>query len=419
MQDTLWRMQWPYVRTHSVFYMQKFGNRFPATIELDALPSLPTTDKQELLADQEKTSPFGEYVACPQECIIRLHRTSGTTGRPLNLANSRKDLEWTAKLGGRAFFASGLRPGDRVVHCLNYCIWTGGLTDHLALEAAGACVIPFGVGNSRQLLETISDLKVTAISCTPSYPAVLEKILQDEGQKQPRELGLRLALLGGEAGLDNNEFRQNLERKWGFAVRNANYGLSEVVSIIGSQCEHTSEFHFHVSDFVFVEILDAASNPLPLENGTVGELVCTHLRKECQPLVRYRTRDVIKVTGTERCSCGRTSWRFRVIGRTDDMFNVRGINVFPTAVQAVIVGQPSLTTGQFRISLQGPGPYDHLALKVEAAPKLPRTEWPAAIQQIEHTLRVRLGVTTKVSLIEAGSLPLTDGKTNWIERNPL
>lgn len=415
LQSELWTRQWAYVREHSTFYKDKYVVRFPADLSLEGLQDLPFTEKDDLRLSQESSYPYGDYIACPEEAVVRLHITSGTTGRPLHLANSQKDLEWIARIGGRAFYAAGLRPGDRVVHCLNYCMWTGGLTDHMNLEATGACVIPYGVGGAEKLLETIEQLGVTAISCTPSYPALLEKLLREQG-KDPRDLKLRLGLFGGEAGLDNMEFRQNLESRWGFSVRNANYGMSEIMSIFGSQSEFTNDLHFHASDAVFVEILDAQGNVLPIREGTTGELVCTHLRKECQPLIRYRTRDVITVTGTGKAECGRTSWRFRVTGRTDDMFNVRGINVFPSAVQKAVMGRPDISSGQFRIVLRGAGPWDRIELTVEAAQDLAPSEWERAARTLEQNVREHAGATAVVTLVAADSLPRTAGKTNLIER---
>ena len=198
-QKRLWPDQWRYVGAASAFYRGKLDRRLPAELDLDALQQLPCTDKEELRQSQEQSYPFGDYIACQEQQVVRLHRTSGTTGRPLQLANSRRDVAAIARIGGRAMFAAGARPGDRVVHCLNYCLWTGGVTDHLALEAAGACVVPFGVGSTDRLLETIADLRITAISCTPSYPALLEKVLRS-ANRRPLDLGLRLGLFGGEAG---------------------------------------------------------------------------------------------------------------------------------------------------------------------------------------------------------------------------
>jgi phenylacetate-CoA ligase len=388
-QDTLWARQWESVRARSAFYRAKPDANTERSLTLDALSEFPLTEKDELRRSQEAAYPFGDYISCKQDEVVRLHRTSGTTGRPLHLANSRRDVDMIARIGGRAQFCAGLRPSDRVVHCLNYCLWTGGVTDHMTLEEAGATVIPFGVGNTRLLLDTIADLGATAISCTPSYPALLEKALRESG-REPRSLALRLGLFGGEAGLDNLNFRHALEATWGFRVRNANYGLSEVMSNFASQCEHSNDLHFHGADGLFLEVLDAGGNRLPIKEGTTGELVATHLAKECQPLVRFRTRDVITITGADLCACGRTSWRFRVTGRTDDMFNVRGINVFPSAVQTGVLSRPDLSSGQFRILLEGPGPWDRVRVKAEAAAGLAPELFAAAA--IEHAAAIRAGV---------------------------
>jgi phenylacetate-CoA ligase len=415
LQDSLWAQQWRYVKA-SVFYQQKLGRTFARDIVLDQLAELPCTEKDDLRKSQELSYPFGDYIRCREDQIVRLHRTSGTTGRPLHLASSQKDVSLVAKVGGRALFAAGVRPGDRVVHCLNYCMWTGGLTDHMALETAGACVIPFGTGNTGKLLEIIEDLGVNVISSTPSYPSLLEKILRETGKKRPRDLRLRLGLFGGEAGLDNPELRAAMENTWGFGVRNANYGMSEVLSLFASQCERTNDLHFHGSDAVFIEILDANENSLPVREGTTGELVCTHLAKECQPLIRYRTRDVITITATAPCECGRTAWRFRVTGRTDDMFNVRGVNVFPTAVQKAILSRPDIASGQYRIILNGPGPYDRVEVKAEAAASLATTDWANAAKRLARVIQETAGASAEVVLVPIGHLPRTDGKTSWIER---
>ena len=412
-----WPAQWEYVCGNSVFYQRKFGATVDTALPLSRIAELPLTEKDELRDSIEQCPPFGDYLACDPGRVVRLHRTSGTTGGPVNIAWTQQDAGVTARVGARAMFAAGLRPGDRVVHCLNYCLWTGGLTDHLALEAAGATVIPFGVGHTRQLLRTIAKLGVTAISCTPSYPALMEKVLTESGGRNPRELGLRLALFGGEGGLDNDEFRNRLEQTWGFQVRNANYGLSEVMSQFAGQCPITNDLHFHAGDVVFAELLDPdRGTTLPVEAGNRGELVLTNLRRQAQPLVRYRTGDIVTVTDTDPCQCGRTSWRFRIAGRTDDMFNVRGINVFPTAISEVLAAAGDLTSGQFRVTLRGPGPYDRIEMKVEAASSLGEREFDGASMALEQRVREHIGATAAVSMVPHMSLPRTDGKTSWIER---
>jgi phenylacetate-CoA ligase len=413
-QKQLWVRQWPWVSRASPFYREKLG-AVPELLPLDALGTLPFTDKDELRRSQEAAYPYGSHMACSEDRVVRIHCTSGMTGRPLRLANSRRDAALIARVGGRAQFSAGLRPGDRVVHCLNYCLWTGGVSDHLTLEEAGAAVVPFGVGHTKQLLDTIADLGVTAISCTPSYPALLEKHLREEG-RNPRSLGLRLGLFGGEAGLDNLEFRNTMEAVWDFRVRNANYGMSEVLSNFGSQCDRTNDLHFHGGDVLFAEIVDAAGTSLRIEDGVTGELVCTHLEKECQPLIRFKTRDVVTVTGTDPCACGRTTWRFRVAGRTDDMFNVRGVNIFPSAVQRVILGRPDLTSGQFRIVLAGKGPWDRIVVRAEAAEGLDPAAWPDASRALAAVIRAATGASAEVTMIPLDSLPRTAGKTALIER---
>jgi phenylacetate-CoA ligase len=417
LQERLWQAQWDHVRARSAFYRRKFGPATDRARTLDGLRDLPLTDKEEIRAAQEASPPYGDYVACAPERVARIHRTSGTTGRALNIAFSQKDVEVVTRLGGRAMFCAGARPGLVIVHCLNYQLWAGGVTDHMIIEASGATAVPFGVGHTRKLLETITELRVSGIHCTPSYPALLEKVLREEMGRDPRSLGLQLGLFGGEAGLDNRVFRERLEETWGFKVRNANFGLSEVMSILGSQCEHTSDLHFHAGDGVFAELLDPGSGErLPVREGATGELVCTHLAKECQPLVRYRTRDVLTVTGTGPCACGRATWRFRVTGRTDDMFNVRGVNVFPTAVQHVVAEARDIASGHFRVVLAGPEPYDRIPLRVEAAPGLPPERWTLAATELERRIRAAIGATAEVTMLPFEALPRTEGKTRLVER---
>jgi phenylacetate-CoA ligase len=299
-------------------------------------------------------------------------------------------------------------------------MWSGGLTDHLSLESVGATVIPFGIGHTQRLMETIEELQITAISCTPSYPAVMEKVLRESTiRRDPRDLGLRLGLFGGEACLDNVSFRDALETTWGFKVRNANYGLSEVLSLFAGQCEASHDLHFHGEDVIFAELIDPNTlRQIPIETGATGELVCTNLNRECQPLVRYRTGDLITISSVDRCECGRTSWRFRVSGRSDDMFNVRGVNVFPSAIQRVLLSRPQQTSGHFRIHLRGPGPYDRIALKVEQAEHGDPSQVCQASSELEVAIRNAIGASAIVTMVPFESLPRSEGKTSWIERTP-
>jgi phenylacetate-CoA ligase len=199
-------------------------------------------------------------LAAPPEKVSRLHRTSGTTGQAMNLAMSALDCEITEIVGGRAQSLAGLKAGTMVVHCLNYQMWMGGLTDHLTLERTGATVVPFGVGSTELLINTILETGITAISCTPSYPAVLERVIAERfPDLSPRDLGLKLGLFGGEPGIDDPAFRKRLSETWGMQPRNANYGVSDVFCNFASECAHDTALHFVAHDVLHVELIDPDS----------------------------------------------------------------------------------------------------------------------------------------------------------------
>jgi len=414
LRQELWSSQAEYVAKSSPFFRKLWDGRKPPA-RLEDLPKMPLADKSMLRESQAAHPPFGDYLASPAERVIRLHRTSGTTGVAMNLALSAADAAQTALVGGRAQRAAGLGPGHRVVHCLNYQMWMGGFTDHTTLEATGAMVIPFGVGGSELLVRTIREIGVTAISCTPSYPAVLEKVIAEKfPDLRPRDLGLKLGLFGGEAGLDDRDLRARLEEVWGFAVRNANYGVSDVFCNFAGQCEDQNDLHFMAGDALHTELIDPVSaEPLRWEEGASGELVLTHLKRDCQPLVRFRSGDIITLTGLDKCVCGRSAPRFRVIGRNDDMVVVRGLNVFPTMVSAVLNGFRELS-GEYRIALPGPPPYDRLPVQAELAASGPARDGLA--KEIEAAIKGGIGATAEVTLVPTNSLPRTEGKTRRVIR---
>ena len=409
-----WRSQRAYVIERSPFFARLWAGR-PVPERLEDLPTLPLCDKAMLRESQAASPPFGDYLAAVSSFIIRLHRTSGTTGQAMNIAQTEADAAQTAEVGARCFQAAGLTIGTLTVHCLNYRMWMGGVSDHLALEAVGATVIPFGVGDSQLLVRTILDLKVGVIHCTPSYPAALERTLAEHFPGlAPRDLGLRLGLFGGEAGLDNPSFRARLESVWGFTARNANYGVSDVFSNFASQCWANNDLHFLGEDVLYAELIEPESgDPVPWQEGASGELVLTHLKREAQPLVRFRTNDVIAIAGTGACACGREATRFRVLGRSDDMVVVRGVNVFPTAVGGVIAGLDALS-GEFRIRLGGSAPYDRLPVEAELADGAEGSD--ALARRVEEAIKTRLRASASVTLLPAASLPRTGGKTRRLIR---
>ena len=411
-----WERQRDYVAAFSSLHRRVWGGITPP-LRLEALAELPLIDKEMLRQSQRAHPPFGDYLAAAPEKVARIHRTSGTTGTAMNLALSARDARETAVVGGRAQAAAGLGPFHRVIHCLNYRLWMGGYTDHATLEETGATVVPFGVGETQLLIRTIQELGITAISCTPSYPAVLDRVIAEHFPGlRPRDLGLRLGLFGGEGGLDNPDFRRRLEANWGFKVRNANYGVSDVFCNFAGQSELDDDLHFMALDVLYPELIVPETGAvLPWREGESGELVLTHLTRECQPLVRFRTGDIILLTATDRAPCGRTAPRFRVVGRSDDMVVVRGINAFPAQLAAVINRDDRLS-GEYHIVLDGPGPYDSLSVEAELAQTFSGDPPAGLAEMVGAAIKRDLGLTAHVTLLEFGALPRTEGKTRRVIR---
>ena len=397
----------------SAFYRRLWSGHEPPEDWRD-IAGLPLTTKAMVRESQETHPPFGDYLATAPDRVRRVHRTSGTTGRPMNTALSERDCAMYARVGGRAARGVGLGPGDTVMHCLDYCLWMGGYTDHATLEAAGATVVPFGVGASERLIQTMRELRATAIYCTPSYPAVLERVIAERiPGLSPRGLGLRLGILTGEPGLENASFRDRVEAVWGFRARNL-YGISDIVTTFAGECDAGHDLHFAAADALLPELIEPdGGEALPWRTGATGELVLTHLERECQPLVRFRTGDIVTLTTIEPCACGRTSPRLRVVGRADDMIVVRGVNVYPGAVARVLNGFAALS-GEFRIRLADPPPYDRLPLEAELAPgQVAGPDLAAAVgAAIRHAVRASANVT----LVPAGTLPPSEGKTRRVVR---
>jgi phenylacetate-CoA ligase len=229
--------------------------------------------------------------------------------------------------GSRAFKTAGMNENDIVINCMNYCMWMGGFMDHQSMEATGAAVVPYGVGKTENLIAMLLDIDAPCIHSTPSYLATIRKVLQEKYGLSPRHLGMKKGFLGGEAGMQDESFRQKIESEWEMKAINANYGLSEVMSIIGSECGRREGLHFTAAPYLYVEIYEPVSKTVkPIEAGVTGELVLTNLVKEAQPLIRYRTGDIVEIISTDSCSCGNEGFRFLLRGRSDDMLVIKGIN---------------------------------------------------------------------------------------------
>ena len=321
----------------SPFYRRKLedaGVRPEHVVRLEDLPGLPFTTKEELRALQAESPPYGDYVCVDGIEIVRMHLSSGTTGKPLVMPYTERDVATSAEVGARAFWAAGVRPDDTLLHCLSYSFYTGGISDHAALEATGAAMIPVGLGQSARVLDLWRDLRPTALFSTITYPVHLAETAAERGL-DPRSLGLAKLVVTGEPGGQIAATHRRLEELWGAEVGDT-YGLSEVWGTLAGECEERAGLHFSGQDAALVELIEPESGEqVPVEEGVRGELVFTHLYREAAPLIRFRSRDVAEILGVD-CPCGRTGFRFRVVGRSDDMFRVRGINVFPSAVEELM-----------------------------------------------------------------------------------
>ena len=419
-QQQAWAQQSLYVSTHSTFYQQLWGDQQPPE-QLTDINQLPLSDKAMLRLSQAAHPPYGDYLAAAPQQANRFHRTSGTTGQAMNLVMSADDSHITEVIGGRCQSSAGLGPDHTVVHCLNYQMWMGGLTDHLTLEKTGATVVPFGVGNTELLIRTILETDINAISCTPSYPAVLEQVVKDKfPHLSPQDLGLQLGLFGGEPGLDDPHFRGRLNNTWGMQARNANYGVTDAFCNFAAQCEHDTALHFMAADVLYPELINPdTAQAMPIIAGAKGELVLTHLQRQCQPLVRFRTGDIIEITATQSCDCQRTGMRFKVVGRSDDMVVVRGLNLFPTMV-ATLINNQNLLSGDYRIVLDHAPPYSFLPIQVElsaSAMALSAAQKQQLATEITQQIKQHLGASAHVTLLDANSLPRSEGKTKRVIRN--
>ena len=422
MEKSLLLDQIEYVYAHSKMYRDKFakaGITKDKINHVQDLELLPFTTKQELRSSQKRLTPFGDFLAASVEQVSRVHRTSGITGKFIYTALTKNDLDLTHNCGARAFWAAGLRPHHRVVHCLNYCMWMGGYTDHANLETTGATVIPFGVGNAKQLIQVIKDAGINVISSTPSYPKHLEKVVKANFNMDPRELGLEIGLFGGEPGLDNPVYRRRIETTWGMKAQNANYGVSDVLCNFASVCQDNYKLHFLGQGALLVQLIDPLTlKDIPITQGAVGEMVLTHLKKEAQPLIRYRTSDLMEVLETGSCECGRTGFRFKIVGRADDMLHVKGINVFPNGISMVLEDLVPQVTGEFQIILDHPSPYSNLEIKVEHGINITPDRMTDLKSKIEQKIKETLNFKGIVDLVKPDSIERTKmGKARRVIRD--
>ena len=374
---------------------------------LEAIRRLPFTTSDDLRAHY----PFG-LLAVSKDEVVRVHTSSGTTGRAKAICFSKNDIDFSANLIARCLVMTGTGKGDTLQNMMTYGLFTGALVMHYGAEKVGALVIPAGPGNTERQIQLMRDFGTTVIHITPSYSLYLASALQQKGIDPRKDLNLRRAYLGAEPY--SEETRKKIEEIYGIDVYNS-YGLTEMSGPgVAFECSYKNGMHLW-EDHFFAEIINPETGEV-LEDGQEGELVLTSLRREAMPLIRYRTRDITKII-TGVCECGRTHRRIsRILGRSDDMFVVKGVNVFPQQIEQVLMGIKGVAQN-YQIQLES---YDHLTIRVEIAKELFDGNIEHLLQlQTEITDKVRADILVKpkIELLEPGALPVSEGKAKRVIDN--
>ncbi len=373
------------------------------------LSRLPFTSKQDL----RENYPFGLF-AVPMSSVVRLHASSGTTGRSTVVGYTKRDIDTWSELMARCFVAAGLTKNDIIHNAYGYGLFTGGLGAHYGAERLGASVIPMSGGNTKRQIMILQDFGPTAICCTPSYALNLAEQGQAMGVDM-RSLRLRVGIFGAEPWSD--QMRDQLEDQLAIQALNI-YGLSEVMGPgVAMECSEGREGMHIFEDHFIVETINPETGAV-LPPGEEGEIVFTTLSKEAFPLIRYRTRDVACLI-TAPCRCGRSHVRMgRIMGRSDDMLIIRGVNVFPSQIEAVLVGIEGLEP-HYQLVVDRGGTLDTLEVQVEVSERtFANADEVKVLQKMERRIvkdiKDYLGVSAKVKLVEPKSLQRFEGKASRV-----
>jgi phenylacetate-CoA ligase len=356
-----------------------------------------------LKTDLRDNYPFGMF-AVPREQLLRVHASSGTTGKPTVVGYTKHDLDIWADLMARCFACAGAMPGDIVHNAYGYGLFTGGLGAHYGAERLGCTVVPVSGGGTERQVTLINDFKAGVLCATPSYALNIAEVALKMGVDL-KQSSLRVGLFGAEPWSD--AMRRDLEDRLGLKAVDV-YGLSEIMGPgVACECHGVqSGLHGWEDHFLFETIDPETQQALPM--GATGELVITTLTKEAQPMIRYRTRDITRLSN-EPCDCGRTHVRImRVTGRNDDMLIIRGVNVYPSQVEAVLVGFPGIAP-HYQIILTRDSALDAMTVEVELAPGFDGDRLRKA-DEVTHHIKSLIGVTCKVVVKAEGEVPRSQGK---------
>jgi phenylacetate-CoA ligase len=364
---------------------------------LEDLAHFPTTTKEDL----RQNYPFGMF-AVPRDQVVRVHASSGTTGRPTVVGYTRADLDTWATVVARSIRAAGGRPGDVVHVAYGYGLFTGGLGAHYGAEKLGCTVVPVSGGMTERQVQLIVDFRPDVIMVTPSYMLNILDELEKQGV-DPRSTSLRVGIFGAEPWTD--EMRRNLEERAGIDAVDI-YGLSEVIGPGVAQEYAASKDGPHIwEDHFYPEVIDPETGEV-LPDGEPGELVFTSLTKEAMPVIRYRTRDLTRLLPGTQSAMRRME---RVTGRTDDMIILRGVNLFPTQIEELVLASPGLSP-HFQCVLQRAGNLDALTVRVERHEAVDPRAGIAAGNDLVQVLKNRIGVSIGVEVVEPGGVERSAGK---------
>lgn len=413
------RRQVAYLVERSPFYQQKFREAGVGPESLKSLTSLsrfPFTTKQEIRDSQAAAPPLGRHACVSMEEIVRLHASTGTTGAPSWVGITANDAEvWTC-LTAESFRTQGIRRDDVVVHAAGLTLFVGGLPAKDAFERIGAAFVPLGTGASEKVISAMQGLGSTVLHSTPSYALYLAGYARKHGV-EPRSLRVRKLTVGGEPGGGEPAVRERIESDWGAPVTEG-LGNADMAPIIWGECEHQQGMHHTGAEWVHAELIDPETGePVPWEPGVEAELVYTALEREACPLLRFRTRDRLRVLGMG-CSCGRPGPRVRCVGRTDDMLIVLGVNVFPSAIRDVVAAQHPRTTGAMQVVLPEPGPKVTPPLQVVAEYGADPGDLGDLQRHLESQIRSRLTIPAEVTLVPPETIPRSELKTALIRIDP-
>jgi phenylacetate-CoA ligase len=370
---------------------------------VDVIKSIPFSTKDDL----RENWPYG-LLAVPKDALIRMHASSGTTGRATVVFHTAKDIEMWKNVLARSIYMAGMRKGDVFQNMMSYGLFTGGLGFHYAAEKVGALVIPAGAGNSKRQIQLMRDFETTVIHIIPSYALHLSRVFEEVNADPRKDTKLRIAFIGAEP--HSEKMRRKIEEIYGLKAYNS-YGLSEMNGPgVSFECPYQNGMHIW-EDYYLVEIIDP--NTLkPVSEGEQGELVLTTLKREGMPIFRYRTKDLTRIIPGP-CACGRTHRRIdRIMGRTDDMMILKGVNIYPIQIEKKLMEIPGVGTN-FVIILERDGYDDVMIVRVEVQ----KEYFTGDLKQLENLrkrvvdeLRADILITPKVNLVEPRSLPSTEGK---------